>query len=135
LDESRHVIIKGPNGQSAPAQEVAQMELTTTQFKRCDVIKATGRVDSSTSPQLEEAMNAIVEGGRFKIVFDMSEVNFMSSKGWWVLIETQKKCKRYKRGEIVLVDVKEEIRSSLDLVGMGSYFRIYDDVTTAVGNF
>ena len=59
----------------------------------------------------------------------------MSSKGWWVLIETQKKCKRYKRGEIVLVDVKEEIRASLDLVGMGSYFRIYDDVTTAVGNF
>jgi anti-sigma B factor antagonist len=111
------------------------MDIVTTPYKRCDVIKATGRVDSSTAPQLEESMNAIVEGGRFKIVFDMSEVNFMSSKGWWVLIETQKKCKRYKRGEIVLVDVKEEIRSSLDLVGMGSYFRIFDDVTTAVGNF
>src|SRR5512139_3416334 len=111
------------------------MEINTTQFKRCDVIKAVGRVDSSTAPQLEETMNAIVESGRFKIVFDMSEVNFMSSKGWWVLIETQKKCKRYKRGEIVLVCVKDEIRSSLDLVGMGSYFKIYDDVTTAVGNF
>ena len=111
------------------------MEITITQYKRCDVIKAAGRVDSSTAPQLEESMNAIIESGRFKIVFDMSEVNFMSSKGWWVLIETQKKCKRYKRGEIVLVDVKEEIRSSLDLVGMGSYFRIFDDVTTAVGNF
>jgi anti-sigma B factor antagonist len=111
------------------------MEISTTQYKRCDVIKATGRVDSSTAPSLEESMNAIVEGGRFKIVFDMSEVNFMSSKGWWVLIETQKKCKRYKRGEIVLVNVKEEIRASLDLVGMGSYFRIFDDVTTAVGNF
>jgi anti-sigma B factor antagonist len=111
------------------------MEITTTQFKRCDVIKAIGRVDSSTAPQLEEAMNSIVESGRFKVVFDMSEVNFMSSKGWWVLIETQKKCKRYKRGEIVLVNVKEEIRSSLDLVGMGSYFRIFDDVTSAVGNF
>ena len=111
------------------------MEITSTQFKRCDVIKASGRVDSSTAPQLEESMNAIVESGRYKIVFDMSEVNFMSSKGWWVLIETQKKCKRYKRGEIVLVCVKDEIRASLDLVGMGSYFNIYDDVTMAVGNF
>jgi anti-sigma B factor antagonist len=111
------------------------MDITTTQFKRCDVIKADGRVDSSTAPQLEEAMNSIIESGRFKVVFDMSEVNFMSSKGWWVLIETQKKCKRYKRGEIVLVDVKDEIRSSLDLVGMGSYFRIFDDVTSAVGSF
>jgi anti-sigma B factor antagonist len=111
------------------------MEITTTQFKRCDAIKAVGRVDSSTAPGLEEAMNAIIESGRFKIVFDMSEVNFMSSKGWWVLIETQKKCKRYKRGEIVLVAVREEIRSSLDMVGMGSYFRIFDDVTSAVGSF
>ena len=42
------------------------MEVTTTQFKRCDVIKAVGRVDSATAPQVEEAMNAIVESGRFQ---------------------------------------------------------------------
>jgi anti-sigma B factor antagonist len=122
-------------GKDVNAQEEVKMEITTTQYKRCDLIMATGRVDSLTAPQLEESMNAILESGRYRIVFDMSEVNFMSSKGWWVIIETQKKCKRYKRGEIVLVNVKEEIRSSLDLVGMGSYFNIYDDVTTAVGIF
>ena len=110
------------------------MEISTTQLKRCDIVKAVGRVDSLTAPELEEALNAIIESGRYKIVLDMSDVNFMSSKGWWVLIEAQKKCKRYKRGEVVLVNVKPEIRSSLDLVGMGSYFKIYDDLTTAVGN-
>ena len=52
-----------------------------------------------------------------------------------MLIDTQKTCKRYKRGELVLVNVRGEIRSSLDLVGMGSYFKIFDDVTTAVGSF
>jgi len=111
------------------------MEVTTTEYKRCDVIKAVGRVDSYTAPDVEVAMNGIINNGRYRIVFDMSEVDFMSSKGWWVLIETQKKCKRYKRGEIVLVSVKEEIRSSLDLVGMGSYFKIFEDLTTAVGSF
>ena len=111
------------------------MEVTTNQLKRCDIITATGRVDSYTSPDLEKAMNAITDAGRYKIIFDMIGVDFMSSKGWWVLIETQKKCKRYKRGELVLVNVKEEIRASLDLVGMGSYFKIYNDLTTAVGNF
>jgi len=111
------------------------MEVTTAQHKRCDVVKATGRVDSYTSPDVEKAMNMITEAGRYKIVFDMSEVDFMSSKGWWVLIETQKKCKRYKRGELILVDVKEEIRASLDLVGMGSYFKIFNDLTKAVGSF
>ena len=111
------------------------MEISATPYKRCDVVKADGRVDSSTAPQLEEALKAVTDAGRFKIVLDMSEINFMSSKGWWVLIDTQKTCKRYKRGELVLVNVRPEIRSSLDLVGMGSYFKIFDDITSAVGSF
>jgi anti-sigma B factor antagonist len=111
------------------------MEVTTTEYKRCDVVKAVGRVDSSTAPKLEEALTSIIESSRYKIVFDMSEVNFMSSKGWWVLIDAQKKCKRYKRGEVVLVNVQDNIRESLDLVGMGTYFKIYNDVTVAVGSF
>lgn len=111
------------------------MDVATTQFKRCDVVKMSGRVDSNTAPKLAEALNALTEAGRYKIVFDMSEVNFMSSKGWWVLIDTQKTCKRYKRGELVLASVDPSIQQSLDLVGMGSYFRIFDDLTAAVGNF
>ena len=111
------------------------MEVTTTEYKRCDLVKANGRIDSATAPILEKSLNAITEAGRYKIVFDMTDVNFMSSKGWWVLIEAQKKCKRYKRGEVILVNVHDDIRSSLDLVGMGSYFKIYDNLTAAVGSF
>jgi anti-sigma B factor antagonist len=111
------------------------MEIKFTQYKRCDVVKADGRVDSNTAPQLEEAFKSLTEASRFKIAFDMSDVTFMSSKGWWVLIDTQKTCKRYKRGELVLVNVRNEIRGSLDLVGMGSYFKMFDDVTSAVGSF
>lgn len=111
------------------------MDVTINEYKRCDVVKASGRVDSSTAPDLEQALNSIIEAGRYKLIFDMTDVNFMSSKGWWVLIDTQKKCKRYNRGEIVLVNVQQNIRESLDLVGMGSYFKTYDDVTAAVGSF
>ena len=111
------------------------MEISLTEYKRCDVIVVKGRVDSSTAPKLEEALNSITESGRYKIVIDMTETNFVSSKGWWTLIETQKKCKRYRRGEVILVNVLSEIRSSLDMVGMGSYFQIYDDLTAAVASF
>jgi anti-sigma B factor antagonist len=111
------------------------MDVTTSQYKRCDLIKTSGRVDSSTAPELEEAFNSIIDAGRHKIVFEMTDVNFMSSKAWWVLIDAQKKCKRYNRGEVILVKVQENIRDSLDLVGMGSYFQMFDDVTAAVGSF
>jgi anti-sigma B factor antagonist len=94
-----------------------------------------GRIDSNTGDSLMEAFEAVQNNGGFKIVFDMSDVEFMSSKGWWVLIQTQKACKRYNRGELVLAAVPQKIQDSLDLVGMQHYFSIYDDVISAVGAF
>jgi anti-sigma B factor antagonist len=111
------------------------MEIAVTEYKRCDVVKAIGRIDSYTAPDLEESLSSLINDGHFKIVLDMEEVDFMSSKGWWVLIETQKNCKRYNRGELVLTGVQDRIRDSLDLVGMGSYFQIFDDVISGVAHF
>lgn len=111
------------------------MEITTTQFKRCNVVKSIGRIDSYTAPDLEEVLSSLTNDGKYKIVLDMEEIDFMSSKGWWVLIQTQKACKRYNRGEIVLAGVQDRIRDSLELVGMGNYFQIFDDLVSAVAQF
>lgn len=111
------------------------MNCTVIEYKRCKVVKVTGRVDGSTAPQVEAALNGIFETGEHHIVLDMTEVDFMSSAGWWVLIEAQKKCKHLNRGEVVLVNVQEKIRNSLNLVGMDTYFKLYDDLTKAVGSF
>ena len=111
------------------------MDITTIEYKRCDVVKTVGRIDSYTAPDLDEVLSSLTNSGKYKIVLDMTDVDFMSSKGWWVLIETQKNCKRYNRGELVLTGVQDRIRDSLNLVGMGSYFQIFDDVVSAVANF
>ena len=111
------------------------MEITTNRYKRCDLVTVNGRIDSYTAPQLEEVLKSLTNSGRYKIILDMSDVDFMSSKGWWVLIETQKACKRYNRGELVLAAMRDRIRESLDLVGMGSYFQTFDGIPAAVGSF
>jgi anti-sigma B factor antagonist len=112
-----------------------QIQITITPYKRCNLVKMAGRVDTLTAPKLQEKLNKIMEGGRYKIIFDMTEVDFLSSKGLWVLTETQKACKRYNRGELVLVGVDQKIRDSFAMVGMSDYFRTFDNVTDAVGNF
>ncbi len=109
------------------------MEIQTTEYKRCTIVKTSGRIDGSNAPQLGEAFKALTEKGVFNLAFDMADITFMASAGWWVLIDTQKTCK--PRGELVLVNVDKGIRESLKLVGMGSYFTIYDDLTSAVGSF
>jgi anti-sigma B factor antagonist len=111
------------------------LEVTTSQFKRCDLVKATGRIDSQTAPQLADAFYAINGAGRFKIVFDMSGVDYISSAGLRVMISTQKSCKRWNRGEMVLASVPGQIHGALSLAGFVPLFNIFDDVTKAVGSF
>jgi anti-sigma B factor antagonist len=110
------------------------MEITTAQYKRCDYVKAKGRVDSATAPDLEKVFNEIIEQSKNGIVFDMNEVDFISSRGIWVLLETQKVLKR-ARGKLVLVNVSDEMEHSLDLAGVKHFIDVYDDVTAAVGSF
>mgnify|MGYP005843847015 CR=1 FL=1 len=111
------------------------MEVSVTQFKRCDVVKATGRIDSHSAPRLADAFNAILDANRFQIVFDMSEVEYISSAGLRAMIDTQKACRRWNRGDLVLAGVPVHIREVLDMVGFVPLFRFFDDTTSAVGSF
>lgn len=111
------------------------MDISITRYKRCDVIKPVGRVDAYTAPALEEVLAKVTDEERFNIVLDLSDVDFLSSRGLWVLTEVQKRCRRYNRGELVLAGVKNEIRDTLNLAGLDGYFQFFDNVTAAVASF
>ena len=111
------------------------MELSTKQFKSCDMLEISGRVDSSTAPQLTEALEAITGDGRHKIVLDMSNLEYMSSAGFRSLLSSQRNCKRYNRGEIVLATVPQRVQEALELAGFTELFKTYPDAVEAVGSF
>ncbi len=111
------------------------MEIDTTSFKHCVLVKVSGRVDSATAPNLSETINQVQHTGQYRIVLDMALVEFISSSGLWVLVNAQKASKRYNRGEVILACVPEKIHASLDLAGFVPFFKIFDDVTAAVGSF
>ncbi|MGC9398611.1 MAG: STAS domain-containing protein [Anaerolineae bacterium] len=110
------------------------MNLTTEEFKNCTLVRVEGRIDSQTAPRLETVLKSIMDKGQYKIVLDMSAVEFTSSAGLRVLVSAQKKCKQLNRGEIVLAAVPERIQEALDLAGLIPIFRITEDVVHAVGN-
>jgi len=111
------------------------MEIRITNYKRCDVVKITGRVDSSTAPVLEQNIKNLMEAGHYHIILDLSELEFISSSGLRVFISSQKNCRRYNRGEVILAAVPLNILKALDLAGFTSLFHIHEDVVTAVANF
>ncbi len=111
------------------------MEVKHTEYKRCDLVTVQGRVDSATAPDLGDMLNQITETGHFRIILDLSGMDFISSAGLRVLIGTQKTCKRYNRGEVVLTNVQPTVLSALDLAGFTPFFKIFDNTVSAVGNF
>lgn len=111
------------------------MDISHSELKRCDLIKVSGRVDSATAPQLKSALDEVMKNGHYKLVLDMSDVKFISSAGLGTLIATQKACKRYNRGELVLASLPEPILASVKLAGFVPLFKIFDDNVSAVGYF
>jgi anti-sigma B factor antagonist len=111
------------------------METVVKEFKHCNVIEIKGRVDSSTAPQLSHTLAKICDDGHFKFVLDLTGLEYMSSAGFRALLATQRTCKRYNRGEVVLASVPVRIREALELAGFTELFKIYEDALAAVGNF
>ena len=111
------------------------MEINAKQFKNCDMLIISGRIDSSTAPQLTEALEGVTDGGRYKIVLDMTDLEYMSSAGFRALLSSQRVCKRYNRGEIVLVSGPERVQEALELAGFTELFKTFSESVEAVGSF
>jgi anti-sigma B factor antagonist len=111
------------------------MEISTSSYRHCDLLYIKGRIDSATAPHFEQAVKAFTDQSRFRLILNMKEVEFMSSAGLRVLVNAQKTCKRYNRGEVVLAEIPHTIKSALDLSGFVPLFKFFDDSVSAVGNF
>ena len=111
------------------------MEITGKKYKHCDLLSLEGKVDSYTAPDLTKAIETLNNDGQFKIVLDLGKLEYMSSAGFRALLIGQRNCKRYNRGEVVLARVPKKIMDALELTGFTPLFRMFDDVTAAVGGF
>jgi len=111
------------------------MEITAQEFKHCNMIKIKGRVDSATAPQMAQAFESAANAGKYKLVVDMSELEYMSSAGFRALLAAQRESKKFNRGEVVLASVPDRIREALELAGFTELFKTFDDDLTAVGHF
>lgn len=111
------------------------MEISTKEFKHCNMVSVTGRVDSSTAPQFSQVLDGLIEQGVYKLVIDMNALEYMSSAGFRALLSAQRSCKRYNRGEVVLAAVPDRIREALELAGFTELFKTFDDPLQAVGSF
>jgi anti-anti-sigma factor len=112
------------------------MEIQAEAMKRCELLTVSGRVDSSTAPQLEETLLNLIQSGKKNIVVNMSEVDYISSAGLKALLSALMKARKaIPRGDVVISEVQPGVRENFDLVGFDRLFSFYDQDLQAVGSF
>jgi len=109
------------------------MDFKITDYKRCVVVKGMGRIDSATAPDVEKVLNDLLES-RKTIILDMSDITFVSSAGWWAIIRIYKDLQKRGDHQIALAEIPENVRSSMELIGILPYFPTYDSLVEAVAN-
>lgn len=76
----------------------------------------TGRLDTTTSPQLEEQINESMEGAE-KIILDFEGLEYLSSAGLRVLLGAHKKFMKQGKTGLLIRHVNEMIHEVFELTG------------------
>lgn len=111
------------------------IRISIREYKRVDLIAVDGRVDSSTAPQLDKALQKIIDNGRYRIVVDLSETDFMSSAGLRALLSALKQVRRFNRGDLRLAGISPKVKKAFELAGLLVVFHVFDNSVDAVGSF
>jgi anti-sigma B factor antagonist len=94
------------------------------------VIAVGGEIDVYTAPRLREKLISLVESGRYRLIVDMGEVEFLDSTGLGVLVGGLKRVRAHD-GWIDLVCTQGRILRIFRITGLNKVFDIYDTVADA----
>lgn len=91
------------------------MEIVTIQEGTPYVFALEGRLDTNTSPQLEEFAGQLYDRGINDIIVDMEKCEFVSSAGLRVIVAMQKRAT--VGGSLVFRSIVPEVREVFEMTG------------------
>ena len=98
------------------------------------IIAVKGYVDTTTSVELEESLKRLLRKGRFNIVIDLGEVNYIISAGWGIFISEIKEI-RQNGGDLKLARMIGDVYEVFELLEFQTILESYDTVEEAVKGF
>lgn len=105
------------------------MELSLRNGDRCRYLSFSGRLDSATSPEAEQALRGKLDDCRALLV-DLGDLDYISSAGLRVLLIIAKRMQS-NRGKLVLCRLRPDVKMIFEVSGLTSIFNIFDDLQSA----
>lgn len=107
------------------------MELNHTQDGANTIIKIKGRLDAATAPVAADEINEILDNDCTRILFNLNEMEYMSSGGLRVILGVAKELKR-REGKIVLCCLNQFVKEIFVVSGFESLIPIEDTVESGI---
>jgi anti-sigma B factor antagonist len=98
------------------------------------IIKVGGYIDTTTSSELERALDSLLKQGRFFLVVDLGNVDYISSAGWGIFISEIKSI-RENNGDLKLVRMVPDVYEIFELLEFHHILDVYDSVDEAINKF
>jgi anti-anti-sigma factor len=87
------------------------------------VLRPIGRLDSASSPELEQVVVGHLDKGVKRLIFDFSELDYISSAGLRVILMAGKKL-RGTGGKLGLAGMKNMVREVFEMSGFLALFSV-----------
>ncbi len=110
------------------------MDITFSEEKGILIVSISGRIDALTAPELEKAIVSRIEEGAIKMLFDLQELEYISSAGLRVFLFVAKRLNTLK-GRVVFCSLQKLIEDVFRVSGFYSLFSIYEERQEAMSSF
>ena len=95
------------------------------------VLKINGRLDALNAADFENKLNEAIEGHNGHLVFDLSEVDYISSAGIRIFLMLINKMEG-SANKIAVAGLNEMLREVFEISGIDMYIGIFDSIEDAL---
>ena len=109
------------------------MEISKKKEDGTLIVSVNGRLDTVSSPDFDRELGLLMDEGETSLVFDMNELDYISSAGLRSFLKIAKKLKA-KSGKIALASLQDIVNQVFEVSGFNQILPVFDSVEEALSN-
>jgi anti-sigma B factor antagonist len=113
---------------------MSQFSLSVRESPPARAIDLNGYLDAHTAPQLEQALQSLLDRAEYYIIVNFRDLIYISSAGLGVFMAFIEDV-RNNGGDIKLVEMSPKVYNVFDLLGFPMLYEIYDEERKAREKF
>ena len=98
------------------------------------IIRVGGYIDTTTSSELERALDSLLKAGVFQVIIDLGNVDYISSAGWGIFI-SEIKGMRERNGDLKLARMIPDVYEVFELLEFHYILKAFDTIEEAIRDF